>query len=161
MIEDNTLNHIIHDFSTSADHETLIIPTEQRDSFWGWFQNKAEQYDLVYVDEQLVNEKFLAGRCYGNAQIVSVENGYEYAEGFAKATDRYILHGFNLRDNSVVDVTAQNHVDSFEQYLGGIPNVYVGVKIPLEVIQQYNGDSIRNGHININHLLYQMFLLEN
>ncbi|RKD16250.1 hypothetical protein BCY91_05085 [Pelobium manganitolerans] len=121
MIEDDTLNHIIHDFSTNADHETLIIPTEQRDNFWFWFQNKAEQYDLVYVDEKLVNEKFLAGRCYGNAQIVSVENDYEYAEGFAKATDRYILHGFNLRDISVVDVTAQNHVDSFEQYLGGLP----------------------------------------
>lgn len=161
MINDKTLDHILHDFNTSIDHETLVIPAAQLVDFWNWFKNTSEYYDVVQVDEQLIDAKFLAGRCYGNAQIASIETGLEYIEGFAKSTDRFILHGFNLKEGAIIDVTVQNHIASFEKHFGGVPKVYVGVKIPLEIIQQYNGDSIQNGHININHLLYQMFLLEN
>lgn len=161
MIDKHTLNHIFRDFSTSTDQETLIIPGEQQKDFWSWFQKASDQYDVVNVEEQLVSHRFLAGECYGNAQIVSIENGIEYLEGFAKATDRYIFHGFNFLDNAIIDVTVQNNTDDFVQHLGGIPNFYVGIKIPLEVIQEYNGDSLKNGHFNINHLLYRMFLLEN
>ncbi|MBO9672154.1 MAG: hypothetical protein J7577_01820 [Sphingobacteriaceae bacterium] len=158
MIEQNLLDQIRNDFYMGPDHEYLLIDNANVDSFWNWIKENSFVYTELSAPENLSKAKFLASRCIGNSQVAAIDNEIEYLEGFARRQDRFIFHGFNVAGENVIDVTAINHPNNFEKFFGGVPNYYVGIKIPHEFLNEVNGEAIAENHININPLLYRFYL---
>jgi hypothetical protein len=59
------------------------------------------------------DQNAIPGNCFGNSQKVAIEEQIEYCEGFCKVNGTYILHGFNIFDNCVIDSTVQSNPNNF------------------------------------------------
>lgn len=160
MIDQILLNQIRNDFYMGPDHEYLLIHDENLDDFWAWFRENSHIYTELDMPDNVIDDKYIAGRCIGNSQVAAIENGILYMEGFATNGNgnRCIFHGFNLIGENVVDVTAINHPENFEVYFGGVPNYYAGLTIPHDFLNEINGEAILQNHINMTPLLYQFYL---
>jgi hypothetical protein len=158
MLTDNLTCEIWHNFYSGPDHEYVLILEAHREGFWQWFQSEADIYTELVQPENAINNKFLSSRCIGNSQVAANDLEIEYLEGFASRGDRFIFHGFNVVNNAVVDVTTQNNPENFIEHFGGLPNLYVGVKISTNYMQQMNGQAIAENRINIAPLLYKYYL---
>ncbi|MES2375367.1 MAG: hypothetical protein V4553_02250 [Bacteroidota bacterium] len=152
------INQIKYDFYSGPDHETLKIAEQHIDPFWTWFSSNSTFYKPLKDQTEFLNKEYLLGRCFGNSQTLTFETGLSYMEGFAWGNGRHIFHGFNLNANEVIDVTAANFPKEFEEYMGDAPRSYIGVEIPLTLINLHNTESIANKSKNIEHLIYRLFL---
>lgn len=158
MIEDDLAQQARNAFYMGPDHETLIIDQAQAECFWRWFQENSSTFRELATPGNLHDQRYLAGRCFGNAQAVAISEKFCYLEGFASRDGSFIFHGFNVYDGSVVDVSVLNHPDDFEIHFGSLPNLYIGVEIPLEFVNQINGIALDQNNININPLLYSYYI---
>lgn len=158
MIDAQTLEGIKLDFYSGPGQETLIIPPHEASLFWEWFHDNCIYFGELFSNAPPFNtHEFIAGRCFGNAQTVTINNGLDYYEGFVRRKGEYILHGFNLLDGGVLDVTALNNPEHFLGFDGEPTNHYIGVNIPFDLITQYNLNDIQAETVNINCLIYHLF----
>jgi hypothetical protein len=128
------LTQIMVDFYTGPDSEVLNI--RQEDPFWEWFRANAFRYTpCAYLDTLYSGQNSIAGNCFGNSQKVAVEEQIEYCEGFCKVKGIFILHGFNVFDNCVIDSTVQSNSDIFLDINNALPNEYYGVLVPTDLIE--------------------------
>lgn len=151
------LNEIKTDFYTGPDNQVLNI--EDKDPFWEWFMENANGFDICkdFVD-LYTNESNLTGNCFGNSLKVSHEEGIDYCEGFSKVKGSFILHGFNLIDNCVIDSTGQSNPELFQDINGRLPTEYYGIIIPTDFLPEELSTSQDNNYINISSRLYDYYL---
>jgi len=96
------------DFSTGSDTEENHF--ENDEEFWNWFQENANEYSVCQEeDTSFSNQDNLPGNCFGNSQRLSLQNDIDYCEGFLKVKGTFIFHGFNVRNNCVIDSTIQSN----------------------------------------------------
>ena len=149
------LAEIRYDFSTGADTEENHF--ENDEAFWTWFQQNANLYSLCpSVDTSFTNKSNLPGNCFGNSQRFSLQNDIDYCEGFVKAKNIFIFHGFNVQNNCIIDSTIQSNQDSFADEKGEIPTEYCGVIVPNHFLGE-ESDIIEN-YINQSSKLYEYYL---
>jgi hypothetical protein len=150
------LNQIKFDFYTGADNETLTI--DQTDPFWDWFMTNAGSYSPCEgFDTYYTGQNAIAGNCFGNSQKVSIQEGINYCEGFCKVNGIFILHGFNILDDCVIDSTVQSNPDSFRDRNRNLPTEYYGVIIPNELIEIAPEGNEVEGYLNRASKIFDFF----
>jgi len=158
-IDEYKLVEIKQDFYTGCDPDVLILNNENKNKFWEWFCKRAVKLNVTTSPNTLLvnGDKNIAGRCFGNSQIIALEVGLDYYEGFVKHNDTFIFHGFNAENNKVHDYTALSNERGYVDINGNLPSEYFGIKINKEFIEKHNKELIENNDFNIDHLLYKMF----
>jgi len=106
------------------------------------------------------NKTNILGRCFGNSQAITLSENIDYFEGFMKCNDNFILHGFNVYNNEVIDYTVNSNKCKFKDRDGNLPSEYYGIKINKNIIIKYNKDLIKEKSLNIRPLLKKLFELE-
>ena len=64
--------------------------------------------------------------------------GLPYYEGFTLINNHYHLHAFNSLNGRVLDVTAMNQADFFQDINGILPSIYYGINSPGDFIKAQN-----------------------
>ncbi len=156
------VSEIRRDYQSGPDNQMIDLsdPTRSK-QFWEWFESRAIDLDVCdSPSEDLINDSNIPGRCYGNAQIITVNNGLEYYEGFVKNKDSFLMHGFNVSNGKVQDYTALSNSKDFTSWNGKPASQYCGVKIEKGFIDKYNADYIEQNYFNIPPLLEKLFVEE-
>lgn len=152
------IDEIIHNFYSGSDTQTLVLRQSEKSNFWKWFASNVRKFSVSnYPDLNFINDSNFAGGCFGNSQIIAFKSEKEYCEGFAKVKGNFIFHGFNISNNEVEDYTVLNNKEIFYDMNGDLPNIYYGIKIPKEFIEQCNKMEIEENQLNINHLIDKFF----
>jgi hypothetical protein len=156
------ITEIKSDFQSGPDNQIIDLSDKARyKDFWNWFQKKA--VDLEICDKpkkELVNDSNIAGRCYGNSQVITVNENIDYYEGFVKNKGSFLMHGFNVVDGKVQDYTALSNPKDFKDWNGKLASDYCGVKIDKAFIEKHNSEDIKENYINIPPLLEKLFIEE-
>ena len=156
-IEDNVLTDIRYDFSTGPDTEENNFANDE--PFWNWFQENANSYSLCNNEDlDYTDENNLPGNCFGNSQKITLQNDIDYCEGFININGAYILHGFNIFNNCVIDSTIQSNPNSFRDNSGELPSEYLGVVIPKAFVEDNSSLDVNEININQPSLLYEYYL---
>lgn len=114
---------------------------DEEQEFKEWFKKTAKHYpvnDHYHFSPQLL-QKVIPSGCYGNGQYLSINNDIKYAEGIVcpyetHASGEYISHGFNIKNNNVVDYTYKKITKKSPHHLPKMPSEYWGVEIPKDFI---------------------------
>jgi len=142
------------DFWTSPDNELLELNNSERAGFLEWFEKTANKiWTSSNPDKRLISDSNITGRCFGNSQIIAINNPQEYCEGFMKCKDGYNLHGFNFANNAVEDYTVLSNPNDFKDNNGNLPSEYYGILIPKEFIKKHNILLIESNSIKIPQLI--------
>lgn len=132
------------------------LTDSEEESFWEWFKQKAEQYEVSTSPIGQSNREAIPGNCYHNAQIKAVETGLEYCEGVYETDmgSNLFLHGFNLDGDKVVDFTVLHNLKKGEYHKAPPPTVYYGIVIPTDFVSQNYSEENSTDH---NPILSQYF----
>ncbi len=100
--------------------------------FWEWFKENAAEYNVSQIVFDFKESKCIIGNCYDNAQVNALKFGLDYCEGvfLTGMSSSLILHGFNIKDGRVIDLTITENADEFLHQEQSLPDVYFGVVIP-------------------------------
>lgn len=132
------------------DKEMHNFAPGEEDQFMEWFLENANVYTSIEKEltfKQLSDKNIQRNRCFGNSQYITNKYGKTYAEGFILhpfnqelLPDHYLIHGFNLENETILDYTLNKVIVS--EYL---PKEYFGIIIPKEFItQNYNESDTYN-----------------
>lgn len=151
---------MIRQFRASIENEfkgeQLVIPEADKESFWNWFQNNALAMGTVPLDS--LEETQFRGICFDIGQKIQKSKSIDYCEGFLLLGDEPVYHGYNLKDNKVLDYTAKKHLMDYKKMnLNKLPSEYYGVIIPKDFIEAENSEFLEGDQINLPPLLYKFF----
>lgn len=123
------------------DDDMLPLFNKDKPIFLEWFFENAEIYSPSNTIEQeiLGLDNIISGRCFGNSQYIAETYNKIYAEGFILWSGNYIPHGFNIVSNRVEDYTLYRTLKG-----RNLPNVYYGIIIPEEYLEEDNFDGVQN-----------------
>ncbi len=148
------MDKIKNDFWSSPDNELLDLKDSELVKFLEWFESNANKFEISNnPNKKLINKSNIPGRCFGNSQIISINNPQEYSEGFIKVKGTYNLHGFNIKDNTVEDYTVLSNPEVFKDDNGNLPTEYYGILIPKDFITKHNNHLIKINSMNIPQLI--------
>ena len=152
------MEKIKQDFWTSPYNELLDLTESESNQFLEWFGNTVNKFEISNKpDEKLINDSNIPGRCFGNSQIISINNPQEYYEGFVKSKDGFNLHGFNIKNKTVEDYTVLSNPNNFKDSNGNLPSEYYGIMIPKNFITEHNIQDIETNSYNISQLIDKYF----
>jgi len=152
------MDQIMFDFHAGPDNQNLHFTRHEINDFWNWFGAEAINYEISNdPNYNLINSSNRPGRCFGNAQVIAINNNKSYCEGFANMQGSFNLHGFNLYNEMVEDYTVLSNQGDYRDSEGRLPSEYYGILIPNEFILQHNRFDIENNHMNIPPLLADYF----
>ena len=142
----------INQYKDPWDKEMHNFAPGEENKFMEWFLDNANIYtsiDKGFTFEQTSDKNIQRNRCFGNSQYITNRYNKTYAEGFINYPfneflpfdiNRYLIHGFNLENETVLDYTL-NKVIMPEC----LPKEYFGIIIPKEfIIQNYNESDTYN-----------------
>lgn len=132
------------------DKEMHNFAPGEEDKFMEWFLENANVYTSIektFTFEQIYDENIQRNRCFGNSQYLTNKYNHTYAEGFVLypfnqelLPDHYLIHAFNLENETVLDYTLNKVITP--KYL---PKEYFGIIIPKEFItHNYNESDTYN-----------------
>ena len=143
---DSNQKRDINQYKDPWDREIHNFAIGEEEIFMEWFLENANVYtniEKIFTFEQIYDENIKKNRCFGNSQYITNKCNKTYAEGFILypfnqnlLPDRYIIHGFNLENEIVLDYTLNKVI--LPEYL---PKEYFGIIIPKEFITQYYNNS--------------------
>jgi hypothetical protein len=134
-MDENILAQIRNDVQMNGDLEGLGVAQDKLDDFWKWFAGQAVELTISPFDGSKVpTDRVKQNRCFGNGQLLALEIGLDYFEGFMDLHGRFIHHGFNGFENGAFDATVEQFPKPFLDFHGNKPSRYYGLLISREML---------------------------
>lgn len=112
------------------------------DGFIDWFEVNGTFYakQASSISNDLIVNCSTAGNCFQNSQLIALQNkDFNYYEGVLRTIKSKTLthHGFNIKDQCVIDVTFLNNKGAYVEELKEENYYYFGVQIETDFISKY------------------------
>jgi len=133
-------------YLVSSGQDGLEIPDDYIDEFWDWFKLRAKFFQKERIYKNIVNTAIPieTNSCFKNTYRIAkgFKKNLFYFEGFAyrEMDSSFIKHAFNVSKRFKVNDFTLNKLhgkeEDEEENINEIYSIYIGVKIPLNFIQE-------------------------